>query len=80
MLAFATFAAFFTMPFFLLRIALKYNRLKEDQEYRKKYKKFFDGFNIESKLSLNYPNFYLIRRYLATSLLVFLWDRKFALI
>ena len=42
--------------------------------------KLFIGLNIESKLALNYPNLYLIRRYLATTLLVFLWKRHFALL
>lgn len=79
-LAFITFAAFFTTPVFILRMASKYFTQKDDEVYRERYKKLFDGLDVNGKFALNYPNFFLVRRYLATSLLVFLWDRTFALV
>ena len=74
-LAITAFVAFTVTPIFIFRSVSAYHSQKENEEYNKRYRKLFKGLDIEKKLALNYPNFFLIRRYFTIALIVFTWDR-----
>ena len=79
-LALVTFFAFIITPIFIFKTVIDYYNKREDEEYQQRYKELFDGLETGSKLALNYPNFFLIRRYVIMSVIVFMWDRHFQLI
>ena len=62
-------------PIFIFRSVSAFINHKENEEYKERYRKLFNGLDNEKKIALNYPNFFLIRRYFSIALVVFVWDR-----
>ena len=76
-LAFLTLVALVITLAYMIRLAYKFNKRREEEEYTNKHSDLLERFDYTSIGSLNYTSFFLIRRYIITANLVFLWDRKF---
>ena len=79
-MAFLTLVALVVTLAYMIKLAMKFNKRKDDEGYKSKHSDLLGRFDERSVGSLNYTSIFLVRRYIITANLVFLWDRKFQLI
>ena len=77
LLALFTLTVLAATPFFVFRASKRYNENLDDED---PYKKLFQDKNEKNLMALNYQSFYLVRRFIISASLVFLWEPVYQLI
>ena len=79
-LAIATIIGLLVSPFYIWKLARSYNDMETidmTEEIKNKFKIIFEGKKRRDIYALNYPNFFLLRRYVVISVIIFLYDQKY---